>query len=230
MQVQRHPGIVVDLLPQRGGFDILGQRHARYRLRGRVHERGRTVDYEQRDRPDDVQQHSKRDVAAFLFAFPRVPGIEIQVQDDRLRDEQQWIDECEDQEEVVDQPGRELGVGAQQYEDEQAAGQRGHAVENHGDFGDFPGEPVIARVLLAVPQPLRNDHEDRSPENKRGKEDVQLRDNPDGRPVANVRKLSGGYARDLRIGHRTGQADQAQCHEGNALPTLHGLRPHVRPA
>src|SRR5436853_1325487 len=159
---------------------------------------------------------------SLLISLPGIPRVEIQVQDNRLRDEEERIDDRKDQEKVVNQPSGELGIGGQQHEYEQPAGQRSHAVQNHRDLGHFLGEPVISRILLSITQPFGDDDKDRSPQDKGGKQNMELRNDPDCRPIPCVGKLGDRRVRCLAISRSPKRPQKAEHDQKTALPSLHG--------
>ena len=151
-----------------------------------------------------------------LRTLQRVPGIPIQIQNDRLRDEQERVDDREDRKKVVDQPCGELGIRGEQHEDEESPCEGRHAVQNDRDFRDFLGQPFvpIPRSIVLSAQPTQNlahDDEDRRPENKRGEEDVELRHDPDSGAVPAERKSVRLGLGKLRIGGRHAK-QQDECH------------------
>ena len=87
MKVQRQPGIVVHLVPERSRLNILDQRKTLHRLGRAVHERGWPIDHKEGHGADDVEQHAQGDMPRLLLALHGIPGVEIEVEDDRLRDE-----------------------------------------------------------------------------------------------------------------------------------------------
>ena len=199
MHVERHPAVVEHLVPDAGGRQELNGRHTFGLYRG-VHERRGTVDHEERNRSDQVQEHAKRNVTRLLIPLPGIPRIEIHVEHEGLADEQQRIDHGEDDKEVIDQPGRELRISRQQHEDEETTGQRRHTIKNDRDLGDLFGQSIITGILLPVPQPLRDDHENGRPENKSCEQDVELSDDPDSCPIPSIREFNRRRTRRLCVG------------------------------
>src|SRR4030095_7467102 len=190
-----------------------------------MHERRRTVDHEQRDGPDEIQHHTKRDVAGLLVSLPGIPGIEKNVEENSFPAEQERIDHRKEQKEVVDQPGRELRVGRQQDEDKKSAGEGGHAVQDDRDLHDLLSQKIVAGSLLSIPHPYGDHYEDRSTQNEGGKQNMELGNDPDRRAVARVRKLNRRGAGSLRIGRSSKQRQKRTGSQQTALPCFHDVSP-----
>ncbi len=189
VHVDRHPGGIGDRVPQSDGGRIRGRRD----VARRGHHVGEPrVRNEHHDRAPHVEQQPQPPVRPLgPGMLPAVPAVVIEVQRERLEEEQRRVRPhrgAEHRREV----GPESRVQRGEEEHEHRAPDRGRAVGHEQQARELLRQPVVALVPAEDPDRLRHHGEQRHAQHEGGEHEVHLGRDPHRGPRADQRKLAVG--------------------------------------
>ena len=179
VDVDRHPGVVVDRFP---GAD---QRALLRDAGGRGHERQPGVRDQHDRRADDVQAQAEQQVH-LRRELP--PAVVIGVEEEGLEEKQQYIwEKCQrkDAHQIVG----ELRVQDDQHEGQESAERAGERERDRQQLGELVRQAVVALVLGAEADELDDQREHRHREHEGGEQQVELRHDPDRDAAADLGEL-----------------------------------------
>ena len=205
MHVDRHPRVVVDRVPDRDDRALIRdparRRHERDPGVGDHHDRG----------ADEVQPETEAEMNQRM-ELP--PAVVVGVEEERLREEEQHVGKkC--RREHAHQVVRELRIQDDEHERQECSERRRERERDREELRELVREPVVAHILGLVADHLDDEREERNGKDEGRKQEVELRDRPDGdaapddreRPVFDLRvRLCAGLALCLCLlgGHSLG--------------------------
>ena len=184
MDVDRHPGEVVDRVPDgehRPAVRDPARRH---------HERQPGIGDEHDRRADDVEAEPQAEVHQRM-ELP--PAVVVGVEEEGLEEEEQDVRE-EGRGEHAHQVVRELRIQDDEHERQGRAERRGQREGDREQLRELVGEPVVSLVAGLVADRLDDEREDGDGEDERREQQVQLRDHPDGDAAADDGEPAGTAA------------------------------------
>ena len=185
MDVDRHPGVVVDRVPD--GDD-------RPRVRDPVrrhHEREPGIGDQHDARADEVEAEPQTKMHQGM-ELP--PAVIVGVEEEGFREEEQDVRE-EGRREHAHQVVRELRIQDDEHERQGCSEGRGERERDREELRELVREPVVSHISRLVADHLDDEREDRDGQDERREQQVKLRDRPDGhaasddgkRPVLRLR-------------------------------------------
>ena len=193
MDVDRHPGEVVDRVPdgdERPAVRDPARRH---------HEREPGIGDEHDRRADDVEAEPQAEVHQRM-ELP--PAVVVGVEEEGLGEEEQDVRQ-ERRGEHAHQVVRELRIQDDEHERQERAEGRRERERDGEQLRELVREPVVSQVSGLVADRLDDEREDRDGEDERREQQVQLRDHPDGDAAADDGE---GPVLGLLVGLRLGLA------------------------
>ena len=178
VDVDRHPGVVVDRLPDGEHRPVLRD------AVGRGHEGQPRIGDEHDAGAHQVEHHAEEEVGLLAHLPPRVV---VGVEERRLGEEQQHVGQegrREDRHQVVG----ELRVQDDQHEGEHPAERRRQGEGRRQEAHELVGQAVVAHVLGAEADELDDQGEHRHRQDEGGEQELHLGDDPDRRPAADHRE------------------------------------------
>ena len=181
MDVDRHPGEVVDRVPDGDHRPVRGNPARRH------HEREPGVGDEHDPRADDVEAEPQAEMHQRM-EFP--PAVVVGVEEKGLEEEEHDVGEKR-RREHAHQVVRELRVQDDEHERQGRPERRGQREGDREQLRELVGEPVVALVSGLVADRLDDEREDGDGEDERREQQVQLGDHPDGHAAADDGKACG---------------------------------------
>ena len=191
MDVDRHPGVVVDRVPD-GDHRPFVRDPAR-----RHHEREPGIGDQHDARADEVEAEPQ---AKMHQGMELPPAVVVGVEEEGLREEEQDVRE-EGRGEHAHQVVRELRIQDDQHERQACSEGRGEREGHREQLRELVREPVVARISGLVADRLDDEREDRNGQDERREQQVELRDHPDGHAASDDGKRPVlGLVVGLRLG------------------------------
>ncbi len=175
MDVDRHPGEVVDRVRD-------GDHRSRVRDPARRHHEREPGIRDEHDRgAHDVEADPQ---SKMHQGMELAPAVVVGVEEEGFREEEKDVRE-EGGREHAHQVVRELRIQDDEHERQRRAEGRGEREGHREQLRELVREPVVFLVSRLVADRLDDDREDRDGKDERRKQEVELRDHPDGDAAPN---------------------------------------------